>query len=389
MLHRLSLGCLLLVTACARVPADVSSPSSEESPTPPAATAEQQRVDVGPIASDCDGGELSTCSASCFDSECLEWCAGESCVATLASLQSCMNEAEQAFAAANPVPQMQFETVTTDDGVSYQQPTDDSYMREFEWQAAHERAVEQRWSDTCEQLCTTRLPASDDDERDPSHFCSDWRLSYGGWAQLTQPPPEQSAFGLLSMSMGTSMGLFGMFSETSISLAGELAKSADDPHTAALIRMISRTGWELRNAARCVPDLDENGREFALAIELDLQGAVQATHVHDDPLGGECVASLVASVLHLPVRVARAYPAFEVRVVVREVPDFGGALGIDDSGIGWGALGDYDSIGMGAEASGEGYGSMGGGRMGGGGMSGGGMGGGGGSIDIRPAKDED
>ena len=83
--RRVSFGLLLLASACARVPADVSSPNAEIAVTP---TASEPQASAGPIASDCKGTELSICAGSCHDAACLEWCAGQSCVATIESLWS-------------------------------------------------------------------------------------------------------------------------------------------------------------------------------------------------------------------------------------------------------------------------------------------------------------
>lgn len=372
MRRRVSFGLLLLSSACTRVPADVSSPPTEVAAKAPAPV--ESRGDADPISSDCKSAELQTCAASCSDADCLEWCAGQSCATTIASLATCMEDVEQRFAAEHPAPQMDFETVTADDGMTYQQPTAESLEREYAWQDEHERALGEHWAERCEAECSRRLSPTDDD-RSP-FFCTDWRASYHAWARLTQPPPEPEEFGLFNLS--ASVGMFGALSlGSSMWLEGELAQRYDDPHTAALMHMISRAGWHLGDAESCVPNLDPSGSEFSIVVDLDPNGAVRATQVRDDPSGGECVANVVASALTLPVRVARDYPTLEIRVLVKPTPSFGlDGLGIDYGGLSGSGLGDYGDYGD----VGDGYGTVGSGSG-----SGGGYGvGGGGSLDLGP-----
>jgi hypothetical protein len=372
MRRRVCFGLLLLSSACTRVPADVSSPEGEATAASPSGKA---RASEEPISSDCKSAELITCTDSCHDSACLEWCAGESCVATIVSLESCMAEAEDRFAAEQPPPPVEYETITDDAGESYNQPTGESVERQYEWEAAHDSALSEHWTTTCESTCSARVAAPSDDG--PS-FCADWSSSYYAWGRLTQPPPEPKSFGLLNMG---AVSMFGALSfGSTIWLEGELAQSAD-PHVSALMYMLSRAGRELQDAESCVPDLDQNGREFSLALQLDPNGAVRAADVRDEQSEtGDCVANVVASTLTLPVRVARDYPQLDVRVLVKPVPNFGGFdYGLE--GLGEADNYDWGDIGNTAEET-SGWGLRGSGAGGGGGYGGGGYGGGGGSIDV-------
>lgn len=352
----------LLLGACTRVPAEVSTPS----PEPPAPAPTGHAVAVEPIPEACNGDELATCAASCSDSACLEWCGGRSCATTLIGLWSCMDEAERRFAAEHPRPMVDLEDVTDEQGITYQQPTAESLEREYDWQDAYTAAIDQRWAETCRTECTEQLA--------DSPFCDDWLSSYHSWARLSQPPPEPSSFGLLSMS--ASFGVLGSLSiGTAASLTGPLAESIEDPHVAALAYMVSRVGWQLGQADGCVTDLPESGREFMVAVELDQRGSVIAAELPDDPgAEGECVANLLADALVLPIRVAREFPQIEVRVQVKPLPDLGwGDLGLQGA-EGWYLDEDYGGLGIGGGGSG-------------GGAAIGGGGGGGGTIDLGDEHD--
>jgi hypothetical protein len=404
MLRRVSFGLLLLSSACTRVPADVSSPGTASASTP----ADGPYAEAEPIPGECKDAELTTCANSCSDAACLEWCAGESCVTTIASLLECMDEAEQRFAREHSAPEMEYETFTDEYGETYNQPTAESLERQYEWENAHEGALADRWADACLPICQQRLSPNGEGES----FCGDWRSSYYAWTHLSEPPPERAA-GLLGMAQLSGLGMLGMLSlGTAIWLDGELAQRYDDPHAAALMQMVSRAGGQLEQAESCVPDLDAEGREFAIAVELDPNGAVVAAHARDDSSStGECVAGVLASALTLPLRLARDYPQLEVRVLVRPVPNFGGLSGFGDDGS-WDAYGemmgdDYGygglgTSGMGAGGGGEdggyndGYGTVGSGGGGGGYGVGSGYGrGGGGTADIdlepppEPADEQD
>jgi hypothetical protein len=384
MLRRVSpLGLLLLASACSRVPADVSSPGVADSST---TTPTGERASAEPIPGECRGAELSTCAVSCSDADCLEWCAGRACAATIASLWSCMDEAERRYAAEHPVPEADHETVTDEDGNSYLEPTEESLERQYEWAAARDLAMDEHWGASCQSICEAGLPFPEPDE---TTFCPDWRSTYASWARLSEPAPKDSRAGILALA--SSAGMFGMLSiGTSVWLVGELAENYEDPHAAPLQGMVNRAGWELRDADSCVPDLDASGREFTIAVQLDDHGAVQATDVRDGETGaGQCVAEQLATAFHLPVRVARDYPQLEVRVWVRPEPDYGGLGTGFDTGIDTYDIGGLGEAGWGYGGAGEDppetgdYGVMGTGDAATG-YGGGGGGWGYGSVNIEP-----
>lgn len=225
-------------------------------------------VEASSISSECKSAELSLCVESCRDLACIEWCAGESCADTLTTVLSCTAD----------VP-------------------------------AHER-----WIEACQPICSAQVvppPVG------PS-FCDDWRTSYYAMARLSQPLVPNAEASTDDASLAT---LDSIVFATSMWLVGEVARRYDDPHLPALEDMIHGGGWPLGDIESCVPDLDARGREFFIALELDLEGAARATHVRGDPTGGGCVADAVASALTLPARVARDYPQIEVRVLVKPPPD--------------------------------------------------------------------
>jgi hypothetical protein len=249
LIRRAWLGLLLLASACTRAPAGTGLPE------PP------------PISSECKSAELSICVDSCRDAACLEWCAGESCAATITSLSSCIDE------------------------------------------VVHRGETSEQWT-RCQPICSARVvpPAEG-----PS-FCDDWRASYYAWMHFRQPPPARLDPPSPEVTDMLALG-------TSMQLVGELAQRRDDPHTAALIHMIDHGRWPLGDIESCVPELDARGREFFITLEIGARGAVQTTLVRGDSPGGECVANAVASALTLPVRVARDYPRLDVRVRVEPLPN--------------------------------------------------------------------
>jgi hypothetical protein len=377
MLRRVSpIVLLLLAGACTRVPSDVSSPEARDGSTP---AAFGERASVEPIPSECSGTELTTCAASCSFADCLEWCAGESCAATIASLWSCMDEAEREFAAEHPAPEVEYTTETDEYGTSYSHPTFESSERLYEWEAAHDSMLDERWAGSCQKTCATGV-ASIDAEVAP--FCLDWRSTYGSWAQLSEPAPvKDEKAGILGMAM--SAGILGSMSfGTSVSLSGA-DQYHDDPYGYELVGVVHHAGEQLRGAENCVADLDANGREFMYTVEFDQNGRVSDTHLRDgESSAGACVAQQLADTFQLPIRVAREYSQFDVHVWVRPVPNWGT---ID---TGFGGTDDYDyDYGLGnpwgdESESGTGYGNVGSGQGGGG--AGWGYGGGGAPDLVEP-----
>lgn len=365
MLRRASFGLLLLSTACTRVPADVSDPDSDSKAAEPIAA--ERAASEDPISSECKSAELMSCVDSCQDSECMQWCAGQSCAATIVSLKSCMDEAERRLEVENPVPPLDYETFDDGEG-GYTMPTAEALDRQAEWEATQEGTLAEHWAANCESTCAARVVAPSEG---PS-FCEDWQTSYYAWTRISTPPPEpskeQSLLGAVA-SMGT-LGLLSIGS--AMWLDGALAARYEDRHVVALAQMISHAGHGLADAESCVPNLDQNGREYFITLQLDKNGAVQATEVQENPSEGDCVANVVADALTLPVRVARDFPVLEVRVMVRPLANWGGGYGFgsgDTEIYDWG-----DVEGLGSVGHGEG-------EDGGGGLSGWGYGGGG-AVDL-------
>jgi hypothetical protein len=291
MLRRASwIAILLLTSACTQVPTDVSIPTAAE-PTPSGPSA-----NVEPSSKECKNAELSACADSCWDADCLAWCAGESCAAVIASLWSCMGEAERRFAAEHPKPAVEPE-------------------RQSAWKAAREDAMYEHWDGSCHASCEDRVLASEGEG--VVQFCADWPSTYGSWPRLSQPAPEHEGEFHLEEIPPEEKG-------TSVWLTGPLAENRTDRRIAALRLLVDRAGSQLQEAEHCVPDLSEYGSEFRLVVQFDASGAVQAAHVQEaQDGGGECVAKQLAAVLRLPIRVARDYPQLEVGVDVRPSPDVG------------------------------------------------------------------
>jgi hypothetical protein len=383
MLRRASFGLLLLSTACTRVPADVSDPDSNAA----GPTAAEAAASDDPISSECKSAELMSCADSCSDSECMQWCAGQSCAATIVSLKSCMDEAERRLEVENPAPPLDYETFDDGEG-GYTVPTAESLDRQAEWEATQEGSLAEHWAANCESTCAARVVAPSEG---PS-FCVDWRASYYAWTRISTPPPEPSKEqGLLGAV--ASMGMLGMMSiGSAMWLDGTLATRYEDRHVVALAQMVSHAGHGLADAESCVPNLDQNGREYFITLQLDKNGAVQATEVAENPSEGDCVANVVADALTLPVRVARDFPVLEVRVLVKPIANWGGFDHDQDYGFGSGDTEVYDwddGEGLGGAGYGEGGGGASGWGYGGGGaVDLGGYGNGGGELDTVEMPEE-
>jgi hypothetical protein len=312
----------------------------------------------------------------------MQWCAGQSCAATIVSLKSCMDEAEQRLAVENPAPPLEYQTLDDGDGEPYTIPTAESLDRQAEWEATQDGTLAEHWAAKCESTCAARVVAPGEG---PS-FCEDWRASYYAWTRISTPPPEPSENqGLLGAV--ASMGMLGMMSiGSAMWLDGTLATRYEDRHVAALAQMVSHAGHGLTDAESCVPNLDQNGREYFITLQLDKNGAVQATEVQENPSEGDCVANVVADALTLPVRVAREFAVLEVRVMVKPIANWGGGYGF---GSGDSELNDWGDVeGLGSVGHGEGGGGSGWGYGGGGAIDLGVGGHGGGELDPVEMPEE-
>ncbi|MFO7567912.1 MAG: hypothetical protein R6X02_35050 [Enhygromyxa sp.] len=384
-----SLGLLVLLGSCTRVPADVSSPTSNPPAETPTKTAAESATNEA-IPQHCVGSELDLCARSCHDSACLEWCAGQSCATTLASLWSCMRVAEERFIAERPYPELESVELTDEQGETYRIPSEESYQQQDAWHLDLEDTLDERWRASCEATCLESLAEGPSDRG----FCADWDATFHTWKQVSKPPPEQDAMlGLLGGGGYASLGL--LLPGTVIQL-GAVPSGGNDPRLSTLANLVGRASVKLDDAARCVPGVDQNGSEFGYELELDASGRVGAARLIDGPLDqGECVGEMLAGALQLPIRVAREYPRFELRVLVRPTPDWGigGLTGIGDwSGVEdsfGGSLEGLEGI-EGIGTGGGGYGEMG---LGGGGDGGGGGGGSGmgtiGGGSRSTTKDDD
>ena len=382
----------LLLSACSRVPADVSVPA-ESSPVAQAVA----EPELEPLSDDCMSDELASCVSSCYDGKCLEWCAGESCRRTVAELHACMDESEQRFLKANPEPKLEFvEDPDPDPEYGPEMiPTEDSLMRQDDWATAHDQVVEERWDGACSATCTSRVRQPEDGGGD---FCADWRGSRYKWAELAEDPEpaDPRTMGMLAMLSGSAGG-FGMFVlGPSVELADAPVLSPEDSRRAPLEALISSQSWGLSGLDACVGELGDDGQvPFVFRLTFDGQGRVVGAELVENAESSstdevDCVAERIAASFELPPRVARDVGRVDIRATVRAAPDYGGLMGVE--GGMWGdALGDaygddYGYGGLGLSGTGQGGGGTGEGTIGIGTIGTGtiGTGGGGGSVETKP-----
>jgi hypothetical protein len=297
---------LVLLGACGRVPADVSSiaPVTGQVSDAPA-TAEP------PLPDHCVVDELSACTYACEDSDCLAWCGGESCVKAITELHACMDGVEAEFYAQHPRPPIM---------VGQSTDADSDYVTPIaKWELARIDAIDEHWSSRCQAFCVEHLGP---DSLADSGYCLDWDRDFHRWTVMPSPPTSPSAKtfgegGILDLLESTaSRG-------SSMSLARHpSARSApSDPHSRALSLLLSHKAPALRGVEQCIPDLVIGTREYLLTVSIDPSGAVRSAHaVNDSAEGVQCVIDKVSQAITLPVRVARAFPRFVVQVEVRREP---------------------------------------------------------------------
>jgi hypothetical protein len=359
-----------LFGACARVPADVSKTAAPETSGPAAGHAKQ---DAPPIPSECVGTELSACADVCRDRTCLDWCAGEACVTTVVELHACMGDVEGEFYATNPMPELEFETASDHYG-DYERPTMASMDRQFEWEDARFAAIDGRWSSSCQATCVSHL--GEDSGR--SGYCANW-TDYHHWPRLVEPPrprpqPRDDAMAVAAFDDTATLGMLSALAVFGSSMS--VAELPSHPHAQAFKALIGLASSKLFGIEQCVPDLGDETREFIAELRVDPGGSVADVAVQGgSATTAECIAAKLASVVTLPVRVAREFPRFNLRVEVRPSP-FG--TGVLDSMMDGGALGgdvlwggDLDGAVWGGEGiggasvGGGGAGDIGGGSLGG------------------------
>lgn len=273
-----------LLGACASTPAD-------RQPTSAAKTAKQPTPVKAPVASDgCDAFEADLCVAACIDSNCMEWCAGETCVPAFAETAACGRQIEADVAAAvGP------------------QPSGEEDAALEAWENALESGVWDGWNSTCRDACTARF-----DGPTAAELCDHDVDRVEQWTQVATP----GSFG----STGVADGALSSVGESTHPNEARLAneQTAELEHPLQLALMVVHQSGALDLTACLQADGQAKAR---VDVSFDPDGSVsRATAQQPGPVT-DCLAGKLELNLRLPRRVAAETGTLTIDLVA--APGFG------------------------------------------------------------------